>query len=61
MPVQMLSLSAPNGKVSECADTQDLKGGCDSGGEGKGGPVHSEEKGFGEYPPRRWQACGLGF
>lgn len=30
--------------MSECADTQDLKGGCDSGGEGKGGFVHSEKR-----------------
>ena len=43
MLVQMLSISTLNGKVSECTDTQDLKGGCDSGGEGKWGPVHSRK------------------
>ena len=44
MPVQTVSISTPNGKMGECAETQDLKGSCDSGGEGKGGSVHSEKR-----------------
>ncbi len=46
MPARMVSISTPDGKAGECADTRDLRAGWGSGGEGNGRPARCESLGF---------------